>query len=225
MEGEDRAVDDILELNPNSSPLPEEGRGEGGAAIAAFPQRTCKRGRPGEEVVTQKNRRCIHISRHPARTGGDAGPGRTMGKYLPYSGEHSIPETAKDWFKGTAVSRPDHACRHLLYARLDEYRTKPGEDCWPGAVRPVDEAFADARAFIERLPLSSIPAPEISLADDGEINFLWAGGDAAAYVDLGFYGTGTYSYFARGGDGRGVRGEGVPTSQGLPGEIVALLSV
>lgn len=136
-----------------------------------------------------------------------------------------VPETTKDWFKGTTVSRPDHACRHLLYARLDEYRTGPEEDRWPDAVRPVDEAFADARAFIERLPLSSIPVPEISLADDGEINFLWAGDDAAAYVDLGFYGTGTYSYFARGGDGRGLRGEDVPASKGLPGEIVALLSV
>ena len=139
--------------------------------------------------------------------------------------EVSIPETAKDWFKGTAVSRPNHACRHLLYARLDECRSEPEEGRWPGAVRPADAAFADAYAFIERLPLSSIPVPEIGLADDGEINFLWGSGDAAVYVDLGFYGTGTYSYFARGGDGRGIRGEDVPASEGLPGEIVALLSV
>ena len=90
----------------------------------------------------------------------------------------------KDRFEGATLSRPDHACRRLLHARLDEYRTGPEEDRWPDAVRPVDEAFADARAFIECLPLSSIPVPEISLADDGEINFLWAGDDAGAYVDL-----------------------------------------
>ncbi len=65
--------------------------------------------------------------------------------------------------------------------------------------------------------------PEISLANDGEINFLWE--SDGAYVDLGFYGSGTYSYFARGGSGREVRGEDVPASSGLPIEIVELFSV
>ena len=61
------------------------------------------------------------------------------------------------------------------------------------------------------------------MANDGEINFLWESDDV--YVDLGFYGTGTYSYFARGKNGQGIHGEDVPASKGLSVEIVELFSV
>lgn len=141
-----------------------------------------------------------------------------------------LPETAKDWLRGTIVSQPDYTPVYRLIAKLEAHRRTSKVhrrtskvDRWPDAVWPGDQAFADARTFIDRLPLPLIPMPEISLAHDGEINFLWEGDDI--YVDLGFYGTGTYSYFARGRDGYGIRGEDIPASKGLPDKIVSLLSV
>lgn len=134
-----------------------------------------------------------------------------------------VPETARDWLTGTIVSQPDHAPVYRLAAKLEAHRHTSEADRWPDAVWPDDQAFDDARAFIGCLPLPLIPMPEISLAHDGEINFLWEGDDI--YVDLGFYGTGTYSYFARGRDGYGIRGEDIPASEGLPDKIVSLLSV
>lgn len=137
-------------------------------------------------------------------------------------------ETAKDWLKGMIVSRPDHASARLclLTSRLKAYRDMPEEDRWPAADWPADRAFRDAHTFIGCLPLSSIPVPEISLADDGEINFLWE--NENVYIDLGFYGTGTYSYFARDKtrdkNKQDILGEDIPALEGLPDRLKELLS-
>ena len=96
------------------------------------------------------------------------------------------------------------------------------DERWPDAIWPNAQAFADAQTFIRRLPLNVIPLPEISLADDGEVNFLWQ--SDGVHVDLGFYGTGTCSYFARGKDGRRIHGDDAPASEGLPSEIITLFT-
>lgn len=106
--------------------------------------------------------------------------------------------------------------------RLDALRRTPGAERWPDAVWPSGRAFDEARAFAGRLPRIGLPAPSIGLADDGEVNFLWE--DDGVHVDLGFYGTGVYSYFARGKDGREYFGEDVPAATVLPDEIVALFA-
>ena len=62
--------------------------------------------------------------------------------------------------------------------------------------------------------------PDIGLADDGEVNFLWK--DKGVHVDLGFHGTRKFSYFARGRDGRRLHGDNLPVSEGLPVEVVNL---
>lgn len=80
----------------------------------------------------------------------------------------------------------------------------------------------DARAFVLNLPLTSIPLPDFGLANDGEINFLWKTDDV--HVDLGFYGTHTFSYFAQGKDGAKMYGEEVLVSEGLPAKVIALLA-
>ena len=86
-----------------------------------------------------------------------------------------------------------------LQVRLAELRSIPEEQRWPGADWPVDEAFLDAGEFAERLPIQMRVAPHISLADDGEVNFAWS--QDGMLIDLGFYGSGTYSFYARGQDG------------------------
>lgn len=93
---------------------------------------------------------------------------------------------------------------------------------WPGAKWPSKEAFRDAFEFIDLLPLSEVTAPDITLADDGEINFFWKARDI--HVDLGLYGTGTFSYFAKKDDGRKVYGEKIPVNEGLPDDLKALLA-
>ena len=87
---------------------------------------------------------------------------------------------------------------------------------------PTKAAFADARTFILKLPLAVISLPEIRLADDGEINFLWQHEDC--HVDLGFYGTGAYSYFGRNRQGEEIMGDGVLATSGPEDPIIKLLS-
>lgn len=109
-----------------------------------------------------------------------------------------------------------------LWARLSAFQQTREDERWPGAVWPDAQAFKDAYTFISRLRDAMIPLPEISLADDGEINFLWS--QDGVHVDLGFYGTGTYSYFARGKRGPGIHHEDIPASEGLPSEITTLFT-
>ena len=104
---------------------------------------------------------------------------------------------------------------------LEALERRPESERWPTAEWPGGRAFEDARTFIHALPVSSIPLPHLSFADDGEINFLWD--QDGIHIDLGFYGTGTYSYFARGKDDEGFYADDVPASDGLSDALVALL--
>ena len=108
-----------------------------------------------------------------------------------------------------------------LLTQLETLRNIPDSKRWPGALWPDDKAFKDARKFISGLPLALIPNPEIRLADDGEINFLWQNEDI--HIDLGFYGTGTYSCFANTKDGKEISMDNVPVADGLSRAIIDLL--
>ena len=108
-----------------------------------------------------------------------------------------------------------------LLQRLETLGSRPESERWPSAEWPSDRALADARAFIHALPIYSILLPHLSFADDGEINFLW--NQDGIHIDLGFYGTGTYSYFARGKDDEGFYEDDIPVSDGLADALIALL--
>ena len=88
---------------------------------------------------------------------------------------------------------------------------------------PTDKAFADAFDFISRLDLNAHTMPEIELIGDGEINFSWARDRDNLRVDLGFYGTGKYSCFARKDGHDPVYEDDVLASDGLSRDIRALL--
>ena len=99
--------------------------------------------------------------------------------------------------------------------RLSELRA---EQCMrtldSGVQAPSSEAFADAFEFVSRLGLNSHSSmPSVDVADDGEVNFFWKSEDL--HIDLGFYGTGTYSYFARRSNGESFKGDDIPASRGL----------
>lgn len=112
--------------------------------------------------------------------------------------------------------------KRALHKRLHDIYSLPEEDRWPNADWPKDEAFADALQFTNRLPFPLSELPYISLANDGEVNFALTGGDI--HLDLGFYGTGTYSYFARNRDGEEWFEDDLPVVKPLPEKLFALLS-
>ena len=109
--------------------------------------------------------------------------------------------------------------RESIEDRLNELRQR---ETSPGADSPQPAAFADAEAFSRQLPSPLSRMPHISLADDGEINFAWNG--TPVYIDLGFHGTGTYSYFARDKQGRKHHGDDVPANGPIPDPLVEILS-
>ena len=104
-----------------------------------------------------------------------------------------------------------------LLERLAELRWLPEEQRWPGADWPTEEAFQNAGKFTERLPGTMKAAPYISLADDGEVNFAWT--RDGMLIDLGFYGTGAYSFYARGRDGDEWFGDDISVMATLPEEL------
>ena len=107
-----------------------------------------------------------------------------------------------------------------LLKRLAEIKNTPPRDRWPDAEWPTVQAFHDAEAFIRTLAHPITTAVSLGAADDGEINFLWKGD--GIHVDLGFYGTGEYSCYARGKNGNEFYPCG-SASKGLTPELVDLL--
>lgn len=127
--------------------------------------------------------------------------------------------------RGTA-ELTDTPCQLSLSAsmieRLESLRGTPVDERWANAVWPSEETFDAALLFIRSLPADMLFIPDIGLADDGEVNFLWK--NDAIHVDLGFHEAKSFSYFARTSNGREFLADGVPADRGLPPEIVALLT-
>ena len=109
-----------------------------------------------------------------------------------------------------------------LLERLSELRSLPVTQRWPGAEWPNKVAFQDAARFTELLPVPLKAQPHISLADDGEINFAWS--HKGTRIDLGFYGTNTFSYYAREENGKEWFGDDKPVASPLPVELEKLLT-
>ena len=109
--------------------------------------------------------------------------------------------------------------KESIESRLNELRQR---ETTPEAEPPAPAAFTDAEAFARQLPVPLIEMPHISLADDGELNFAWNGGPV--YIDLGFYGTGTYSYFARDQQGQKHYGDDIPAKGPIPRDLIETLS-
>ncbi len=83
--------------------------------------------------------------------------------------------------------------RPRLERELNEYAAlEPGWD-GPGSIAPASAAIREAVAFVRCLPPSSL-APEPMVAADGEVGVFWRRG--GAFIDVGFRGKGTLSYYA-----------------------------
>ena len=91
----------------------------------------------------------------------------------------------------------------------------------PGGVSPSPEAFRDAEQFVLKLPLRSVGIPFVSVASDGEINFDWTAGNVR--IDLGFYGDGRYSFFARNADAEAL-GDDIAIVDDVPADLLHIAS-
>jgi hypothetical protein len=71
-----------------------------------------------------------------------------------------------------------------------------------GSVGPRPSAIRDALTFIDKIPFGA-KTPDTTVAADGEVGFYWR--TDHGYIDIGFKGDGTISYFAR-ANGRMAKG-------------------
>ena len=124
--------------------------------------------------------------------------------------------------RSPATLTPSAQLRQLIQ-RLEQLRSVLEDERWPASEPPEDATFYDARVFLDRLPFPLAALPHISLASDGEVNFAWDCG--GLHIDFGFYGTGTFSYYARGSDGREYFGDDLFASRPLPADLELLLRV
>jgi len=63
-----------------------------------------------------------------------------------------------------------------------------------GGTAPTKEATLEAVAFVQALPFE-VPNPYVEPSPDGEVNLVWREGPR--YLEVGFYGDGTFSYYGR----------------------------
>ena len=144
----------------------------------------------------------------------------------------SLTDDAIDWTYSTFSRQDDMNTRVSqslqsptvgLLSRLKDLFEQPKESRWPSKQWPTKCAYKDAHKFITLLPLMKIPEPEIRFANDGEINFLWAKEDLHVHIDLGFYGTGRYSFYGRNSQGEEILGEEILATDGLTDSILQYL--
>lgn len=104
-----------------------------------------------------------------------------------------------------------------LNERLQELSRTALERASSDDTSPIHRALTEAGEFIGCLPFPLTFMPEISLAHDGEINFFWQ--NDMFYLDLGFYGDGHGSCFARTVSGRKIHLDRIIPKGPLPPEL------
>jgi hypothetical protein len=97
------------------------------------------------------------------------------------------------------------------------------EDGWDGghAKAPNSATVRDAELFARLLFSVETSPPHVSLATDGEINFLWI--LPSIRLDLGFYGDGTYSYYGCTSTGEEFLADETSIHTRLPQRLLHLL--
>jgi len=137
----------------------------------------------------------------------------------------SIPEeTAKVFIKPVAADQVLDVARQdlTLLAKIREKATYSNNWDGNGAKKVSKEAINDAETFIRLLLKSSIVhSPIISLAADGEINFLWILPNFR--FDLGMYGDNTLSYYGKTADGEEYMADDINVTESLPDYIIDLI--
>ena len=88
----------------------------------------------------------------------------------------------------------------------------------PKSANPL--AIEDAKEFMLHLPIKA-KKPIVSLANDGEINFLWMLPDFR--LDLGMYGDGSYSYYGKTANGKEFISDQEPITKPISDKILSFI--
>lgn len=99
-------------------------------------------------------------------------------------------------------------------------------DDWDGygSSAPSETAADDAERFaVFNLAIRSLAHPSISASSDGEINFAWQ--NPKGIIDLGFFGDGNYSYYAKSADGKEFFVDEASILEPLPPELLEIVSL
>lgn len=141
--------------------------------------------------------------------------------------ENIVHGVSGTWLKTPgAITLPaanvDNALFKVMAKVRSYFRLDRGWDGYSG-VKIDRSAISDAEvfaayhaSFFERV------MPSISCAGDGEINFTWR--TASGVIDLGFYGDGSYSYYAKAQDGRVFSSDTENLSSRLPEDVLGILA-
>ncbi|QGG77746.1 hypothetical protein [Pseudomonas syringae] len=86
---------------------------------------------------------------------------------------------------------------------------------------PSQAAVNDAERFAVSNLAHSVYLPRISAASDGEINFSWK--NERGLIDLGFFGDGSYSYYAKAVSGKEYFSDSAPLTALLPAELLEIV--
>lgn len=98
------------------------------------------------------------------------------------------------------------------------------EPAWDGyaAKVPSVAAIDEAEQFSSTvLPAGEFQLPTVTAAADGEVNFSWK--NALGYIDLGFYGDGSYSYYAKTAVGQEFMSDESSLTEHLPEQILKII--
>jgi hypothetical protein len=110
----------------------------------------------------------------------------------------------------------------LAIARIRELGTYANGWNGPDSISPNRSTVEDAEIFARYLfSIGPIVLPYISASGDGEVNFYWKTRDWV--IDLGFFGDGLYSFYARFENGDEILEDGACLNNPLPQEIVELI--
>ena len=126
---------------------------------------------------------------------------------------------AKDCEESPSISR-DRPLATALKAL-----TSIGEECsiinWDGYdSNPIEvAAINEARGFLNILPTSPFPMPEIAPMPDGGISLEWYKGKGRSF-SLSLWGKGTLAYAGLFGDGNDVHGNEDFSGYSIPGPVV-----
>jgi hypothetical protein len=97
----------------------------------------------------------------------------------------------------------------------------PGWDGYRAKI-PAATAIDEAEQFTSNvLPADDFQLPTVTAAADGEVNFSWK--NSLGYIDLGFYGDGSYSYYAKTAVGHEFMSDESSLTEHLPEQVLTII--
>jgi hypothetical protein len=110
--------------------------------------------------------------------------------------------------------------KEKLIANLNSYHFYNENWDGYGGIPALNQTVIDVTKFIENLS-NNIIIPYSGLSGDGEISLFWK--KANIFIDIGFIGDQTYSYFARDSMGNKYYGDEILVNSALPAKLLTVL--